>query len=177
MPGDNKIATSQDILSLIVIVRARAFNVNQDTIHLNFKQNNEEKRNVPASCANCLNVNSPTTSKNATQIVQSHLVASNPLKATKVLLATARVVVFSNSGRSVTVRAFLDQGSTWSFISKELVNALQIRPKRFNEIELLGLGRVPAGKTHIMAPLRIRSRPGRCPIYSTNALIMDNITN
>ena len=144
---------------------------------LHFKQSNEEKKNAPASSSNCLNADNPTTSTNASQIVQSHLAASNPVKATKVLLATAEVVVFSNSGRSVTVRAFLDQGSTWSFISKELVNALQIRPKRLNDIELLGLGSVPAGKTHMMATIKIRSRSGQNPIFSTNALILDNLTN
>ena len=78
-----------------------------------------------------------TASTSEVSIVQSHHASSIQVKPTKVLLATAKVIILSNSGQSVKVRAFLNQGSTWSFISKELVSALQIRLKQLKKLSFL----------------------------------------
>ena len=99
------------------------------------------------------------------------------MKPHNALMATAKMIVSSESGRSVKIRALLDQGSTWTFVTTELVNAFKIRPARLNDITLLGLGSVSAGESHYMAPVVLCSRTGQGQTFSKNALDVKNLTN
>ncbi|XP_070519720.1 uncharacterized protein [Cardiocondyla obscurior] len=50
----------------------------------------------------------------------SHFSVADSVRPAKILLATARVWVLSSTGRAVRVRALLDPGSTWTFMSSDL---------------------------------------------------------
>ena len=97
----------------------------------------------------------------ASEVAQLLHIAPRQMKPHNLLLATAKIIVSSESGRSVKIRALLDQGSTWTFVITELVNSLKIRPTRLKDITLLGLGSVSASESRYIAPVMQRSRTGQ----------------
>lgn len=91
-----------------------------------------------------------------------------------VILATARVVVSSSSGRSATVRALLDQGAEVSFITENLAQALRV--KRLCTQASISLVGGNASYCRNAALISIASRDQSGPSLSTLALIIKNIT-
>lgn len=78
--------------------------------------------------------NLPSTSAQAeTKNVQSHFLTTGILKEKRVMLATVRLCVMSNSNRKLVVRALLDQGSTWSFISNKAASLLNVKKSSISD--------------------------------------------
>ena len=86
--------------------------------------------------------------------VQTHLSTQNPSHATKILLATARVWISSNKNRKVQIRALLDQGSTWSFVSSRLAATLGARRIQ-TAASMTGLGGAPAGTSSTAIDIKL----------------------
>lgn len=115
-------------------------------------------------------------SSDAAGIVHSNIAAPGALGSQRVLLATAQVIVSSSSGRSLKVRALLDQGSTWTLITEELVHALNIHPDRI-DIQLTGINNVQAGYSQGIAQSTLCSPKYQSFLVKSNALILKQITN
>nr|XP_012227877.1 PREDICTED: uncharacterized protein LOC105675368 [Linepithema humile] len=74
---------------------------------------------------------SRTTSAASEASIASVMTVQPPLIATpNILLATAWVVLHTSEGRCLKVRALLDQGSIFSFVSKSLCQALRTKHQR-----------------------------------------------
>lgn len=87
-------------------------------------------------------------------LVASHLAPTAVHGRSQVLLATAWVTIRGSSGRIVTVRALLDQGSEMTFISEHLAQSLHAKRSR----------------------IWISPRDYLSPSFNTNALIMKSLT-
>lgn len=94
----------------------------------------------------------------------------------KVLLATAWVQVGSSSGRCQNVRALLDQGSEATFLSSSLARTLQVTRKRV-DVSVSGIAGIRAGTARYSTNISVTPCSSSGPSYSTDALIMDSLTN
>ncbi|XP_043468113.1 uncharacterized protein LOC122502234 [Leptopilina heterotoma] len=110
------------------------------------------------------------------EVAHSNMAAPGALSSHRVLLATAQVILSSSSGRSIKVRALLDQGSIWTLITEELAHALNIVPDRA-DIRLTGINNVQAGCSQGIAPVTICSSKNKNFLVKSNALILKQITN
>lgn len=85
-------------------------------------------------CADTSNVTEaagPSSPASTSQTEINSLLTSTKLRShSQVLLATAQVTVSVEFGRSVTVRALLDQGSEMTFISENLAQLLCVKRLR-----------------------------------------------
>ncbi|XP_070515382.1 uncharacterized protein [Cardiocondyla obscurior] len=93
-----------------------------------------------------------------------------------VLLATARVTVAANSGRYVTVRALLDQGSEATFISESVAQILRAKRVR-KPIAISAVGGIDAGFVRQAISITISSSSKDAPVLETTALILKSLTN
>ncbi|XP_043472974.1 uncharacterized protein LOC122505428 [Leptopilina heterotoma] len=100
-------------------------------------------------------------------VVQLLHAAPGVVKSHRVLLATAQIIVKSESGRAVQVRALLDQGSTRTFISEQLANALQIQPSQSN-VQLRGVGDVHAGVSSGHTSISLCSKTEKASLIGSN---------
>lgn len=108
--------------------------------------------------------------------VQTLLTAPRSNSIGRVLLATAHVLVRSQSQRTLKVRALLDQGSMRSFVTGAVVNALNIRTKPTN-VSLVGIGKTFSGNVTSLASITIGAKTGLGPMFSTDALVLDSLTS
>lgn len=93
-----------------------------------------------------------------------------------VLLATARVVVMASSGRTMEVRALLDQGSEMTFITARLSQTLRLHRIR-RSISISAVGCVDAETCQYSADIQIHPRGKSSPILTTTAGILKSLTN
>lgn len=104
--------------------------------------------------------------------VAAHAVSNTISAKTTVLLATARVRVYSASGRVAQVRALLDQGSAATLMSENLAQLLRLpRVKRITRVT--GIDESHQYARHIA---HIQVSPALSPEYSTNAIILKALT-
>lgn len=93
-----------------------------------------------------------------------------------VLLATAWISASGPSGRSVRVRALLDQGSEMTFISEKVAQILCL--KRFRlPVSVSAVGGVHAGTFHFAAEIHVSPVTSRSPMLTATALIMKKLTS
>lgn len=105
-----------------------------------------------------------------------YLFASIKGVRSNVLLATARVTVRATSGRSVTVRALLDQGSEMTFISENLVQTL--RSKRFHlPVSISAVGGIHAGTFRYATNIFISPKDSGTPSFLTTAIVLKALTS
>ena len=126
---------------------------------------------------------SPSTPShnNEMQIGQSNTVSTHfsllhKIDHSNILLSTARVWVLSPTNRAIRVRALLDPGSTWTFISRELVRALGLKLTSISG-SLLGVGDSKSVSVSSAADIRISADSQDEPAFYTQALILPNITS
>lgn len=138
-----------------------------------------------------LHIDSPTCSDSmepekrgdAMRPSQSQNKAVNSLTATSVtsdrapvLLATANVKIRVPSGRTVVVRALLDQGSEMTFISENLAQMLRVRRIQ-TSLSIAAVGGTHAGTVKHAAPIVLSPRRSDEPSFATNALILRELTS
>lgn len=129
----------------------------------------------------------PSSSNNATavleqpkqsdEISQANSLSTVQMKASPspVLLATARVIMQSPSGRAQSVRALLDQGSEVSIITENLAQSLRLRRVR-TLTSISAVGCTKAGLCRYAANIQILARDRSGPTFSTLAFIMTSLT-
>lgn len=106
--------------------------------------------------------------------VTSHLLSRTVSPNSNILLATARVRVYSPHGRFISVRALLDQGSAATFITESL--AQRLRLSRLNRsMFVTGISEMQSVVRHSAV---ITITPAHCdePSFSTTALILRSLT-
>ena len=86
------------------------------------------------------------------------------------MLATVWILVSGATNRELKVRALLDQGATGTFITAELVKALQIQTYPVNA-QLERIGDDAEGCVSRVVPITIAPTHGRGPIFSADAFI------
>ncbi|XP_018358983.1 PREDICTED: uncharacterized protein LOC108758486 [Trachymyrmex cornetzi] len=95
---------------------------------------------------------------------------------TNVLLATAWVDVHTVEGRSFKVRALLDQGSTFSFISQALCQTLRTKRQRSNlQVTCFGEKYTGCAKSRVMLTLTPCARSG--PGFPLHSYVFQSITS
>ncbi|XP_051165703.1 uncharacterized protein LOC127284351 [Leptopilina boulardi] len=107
-------------------------------------------------------------------VASSHLSSGSQLSPR--ILATAWVVVSSASQRAVTVRALLDQGSTHTFVSRKLANALNSKTFPVSA-EVSVLGNHTSKRINSLIPISVKATRGNETVLSTEALILDSLTS
>ncbi|XP_025155222.1 uncharacterized protein LOC112588719 [Harpegnathos saltator] len=108
--------------------------------------------------------------------VQS-LHASSIIQSIKqVLLATAWVRVIGSSGRTVVVRALLDQGSQMTFVSENLAQVLHAKRQRIS-VQVSAVGGVHAGTVRYATDISVSPRDSMSPSYNTSAAILERLTH
>lgn len=100
---------------------------------------------------------------------------ATPRQLTRVLLATSWVTISVPSGRSIRVRALLDQGSEMSFVTENLVQLLRARRVRM-PVAVSGVGCVKAGVAHHATSVMISPFDAMTPSFPTTALILRSLT-
>lgn len=108
--------------------------------------------------------------------INSLVASSQANSLTQVLLATAWVTVNVPSGRSVTVRALLDQGSEMTFVNENLAQVLRVKRLRM-PISISAVGCVNAGTYRHAAKIIISPRDKSTPAFTTTALILKSLTS
>lgn len=108
--------------------------------------------------------------------VNSLFASSKAISRSHVLLATAWITVGSPSGRVVTVRALLDQGSEMTFITEKLAQCLHVKRIRM-PVSISAVDCVNAGTYRFAARIHISPRHKSAPVFSTTALILKSLTS
>ncbi|XP_029171148.1 uncharacterized protein LOC114940595 [Nylanderia fulva] len=115
----------------------------------------------------------PATSANVNEVM-SHLLSKTVAPNSNILLATARVRVYSPVGRFITARALLDQGSVSTFITESLAQRLRLS-KINRSMFVTGISEMQSVVRHA-AHLTITPANRDEPAYSTTALILRSLT-
>ncbi|XP_011858833.1 PREDICTED: uncharacterized protein LOC105556359 [Vollenhovia emeryi] len=108
--------------------------------------------------------------------VTSLLASATTRDRVHVLLATARVKISVSSGRSIVLRALIDQGSEATFISESLAQTLRAKRIRM-PTTISAVGGVKLGSVRHAADISISPRDAVAPLLSTTALILDSLTS
>jgi hypothetical protein len=95
---------------------------------------------------------------------------------TTVLLATARVLVCTDSGRHIQLRALIDTGSEATFITERAVQLLKARRQKVN-IQVTGLGGQSNGVVHFSTKLTLKPCSSQGDSVPVTALILPNLTS
>ncbi|XP_076301820.1 uncharacterized protein LOC143219898 [Lasioglossum baleicum] len=107
----------------------------------------------------------------ASSEVSAHLASTREEPSSAVLLATALVKLSVSSGRCVTVRALIDQGSETSFVTEAMVHILRAKRTRVNT-SISAVGGVHAGSVRHAVHLQVAHRSRATPAMSTVALVL-----
>lgn len=118
----------------------------------------------------------PTQTTSTSIEVNSLLAPAASRSRSQVLLATARVKLEAASGRSVVVRALLDQGSEATFISENLAQTLRAKRIRM-PISVSAVGGTQVGTVQHAAHIKISPVNSATPSFSTTALILPSLTS
>lgn len=115
-----------------------------------------------------------STAYGALESVHTHLNAEKAATNAQVLLATARVRVYSPSGHYVEARALLDQGSAATIVTEKLVQSLRLSKMR-RAIRISGVGDNATPVRHAVH-LTISPAFAPAPTLSTTALVLRTLT-
>ncbi|XP_036145841.1 uncharacterized protein LOC118646627 [Monomorium pharaonis] len=108
--------------------------------------------------------------------VNSLLSSAQPRTNVQILLATAWVTVRVASGRSVSVRALLDQGSEATFISGNVAQLLRAKRIRM-PVSISAVGGTHVGTVQHAAAIIISPRASTTPAFETTALVLNSLTS
>lgn len=92
-----------------------------------------------------------------------------------VLLATAKVTLYTQDGTQYLARALMDTGSQASFISEEFVQLLRLKRKQA-AIRVNGLGSSNAGTSRGMVRIQFGSQHDSTVVHTANAFVLNRIT-
>ncbi|XP_011859777.1 PREDICTED: uncharacterized protein LOC105557203 [Vollenhovia emeryi] len=92
-----------------------------------------------------------------------------------ILLATAWIAVHGACGRSLRVRALLDQGSEMTFISENLAQNLRLKRIRM-PVTVSAIGGVSAGTYPHASAIEVAAIDSRAAAVSTTAVILPTLT-
>ncbi|XP_076301748.1 uncharacterized protein LOC143219755 [Lasioglossum baleicum] len=121
---------------------------------------------------------SPPESSTATSMpteVNSHFASTLAASPSGILLATAWVQLRVPSGRCITVRALIDQGSEASFITEAMVHLLRAKRTRVSAT-ISAVGGVHVGTLRHAVRLQIAPRNSSSPSVSTTALVLKSLS-
>nr|XP_012219380.1 PREDICTED: uncharacterized protein LOC105670437 [Linepithema humile] len=116
-----------------------------------------------------------SSAETAVSEVKSLFVSTKKQTRSTILLATAWLNVAAPSGRTICVRALLDQGSEMTFITERLAQQLKLKRIRM-PISISAIGGVSAGTHRHTAQILISPRNALTPVFSTTALILKTLT-
>ncbi|XP_029157227.1 uncharacterized protein LOC114929730 [Nylanderia fulva] len=128
-----------------------------------------------SSNPNSTTVLNATSDKKENDSVTALFSTSTVTARKNVLLATARVAVFSPSGRTLNVRALLDQGSEITFITERLAQNLKLQRVRL-PLSISAVGGVDAGTCRFAAQVKIAPINSNSPVLTTTASILKVLT-
>jgi len=92
------------------------------------------------------------------------------------LLPTALVLIKSSSGRSIRVRALLDQGSQASFITESVVQTLRVEQKPVS-VDVSGIGGAKAEVVKKLASFTVETCSLEGPVLPCRAFILPRLTS
>lgn len=110
-----------------------------------------------------------------TAIINTHLLSETSFSKSKILLATAWIVVSGSNGRKDVVRALLDQGSVTTLITERLAQRLRLKRTRVS-VHITGIGDA-ASNAKYAAQLNVSGRDVSFPALSVHALVLKSLTN
>ncbi|XP_029157828.1 uncharacterized protein LOC114930257 [Nylanderia fulva] len=121
---------------------------------------------------------STTTNNSAKTKASGDIVSLTISRATQsapvVLLATARVRVFSTNGTVVRARALVDQGSAATLISESLAQLLKVRRIK-HPIRVTSIDQLFSTARHL-AEIKISPEASDNPTFSASAIILKSLT-
>lgn len=97
------------------------------------------------------------------------------IRAPTVLLATAQVNLRTAENRVVRVRALLDQGSTYSFMSESLCQTLRTRRYRAN-LQINCFGDQISGRSKAYVPVTLEPCQSQRPVFAVNVYVFPKLT-
>ncbi|XP_019701228.2 uncharacterized protein LOC105192452 [Harpegnathos saltator] len=112
----------------------------------------------------------------APSAVQSLHASSIVWSVKQILLATAWVRVIGSSGRTIVVRALLNQGSQMTFVSENLAQLLHAKRRRIS-VQVSAVGGVHAGTVRYTMDISVSPRDSMSPSYHTKAAILGKLTH
>lgn len=139
------------------------------TIH---RQSVSNKENRPVSTGTTKPSDIITTSAQTL-----HAATTSGYTSSCILLATAQVVINNcKSGRSLKVRALIDQGSEVTLLSERVVQTLRL-PRTTSTIPLVGVGGHSPNKTHGYTSFKVTSIHENMEEFELSAHILPKITS
>ncbi|XP_011883991.1 PREDICTED: uncharacterized protein LOC105571130 [Vollenhovia emeryi] len=117
----------------------------------------------------------PETGSEAPSSVVAMSAVSASAVPSPVLLATARVILKSPTGRELVVRALLDQGSEVTFVTHKITQILRL-PRRRTFTTISAIGGSSVGTCRYATDIKFHSRDRLSPTFSTVAFIMPSLT-
>nr|XP_012215482.1 PREDICTED: uncharacterized protein LOC105667925 [Linepithema humile] len=128
----------------------------------------------PVGVSGVVNMNgSPASTAKALNMSVSTYV-SRPAGVT--LLATAQIILQSDAGQSIKVKALLDPGSEATFVSERAAQQLRARRKRVH-VTVAGLQGIQTGTVTSSIGVGVRSPVNPTVHIKTEALVLRNLTN
>ncbi|XP_070527728.1 uncharacterized protein [Cardiocondyla obscurior] len=121
------------------------------------------------------NIDKDTEPRAASVSVNSAVTNTVPRTNKQILLATARVKISVRSGRSVSVRALLDQGSEATFILESIAQLLRAKKQR-SPINISAVGGVQIGQVRHAINISVSPLHSEAPLISTTALVLNSLT-
>lgn len=114
---------------------------------------------------------------NDSRSVLNHLARRDEIPISdRILLATAFVRVSTPEGRSVLMRALIDQGSERSFIAETAAQALRVTRQPFSAV-VSGIGDQPSGSVRHVARVKVSSQYSEADSVGVDALILNKLTS
>ncbi|XP_029165685.1 uncharacterized protein LOC114936607 [Nylanderia fulva] len=136
---------------------------------------NESSASTRTSVPPISKTDSLPVSDNAT-VASVQTIKSPSIASPTVLLATAWVDVHTAEGRSFKVRALLDQGSNFSFISEALCQTIRTGRQRA-DLQIKGFGEKHTGAARSRVSLRLTPSKKSNPAFPITAYVFQRITS
>lgn len=121
-------------------------------------------------------MSSPLNDHESSSAVNSLSASAKRRSFSQVLLATAWVTIISPSGRSVTVRALLDQGSEVTFVAENIAQTLHLKRIKM-PVSVSAVGGLHAGVCNHAVKFSIASRKNGDRSLDATAYILKKLTS
>ncbi|XP_029169628.1 uncharacterized protein LOC114939494 [Nylanderia fulva] len=124
--------------------------------HTTIHQNNPQSSNSESNKSTTKESTVTSSKSTDAQVLHS---TSAQTTSSLVLLATAQVIIISETGEQSRVRALIDQGSEISLISERIVQQLRL-PRTKSSLSLIGIGARKSGTTRDMSLFKLKNSDG-----------------